>query len=300
MLIILALVILFLFLQTVLPESWRVLELPKWLTGLLGAVVTLVAIPALKKIIGDAARYLDPAPGNIKRRQEIRVKGVKLLQALHEKGYQRIIVVGHSLGSVIGYDILTHAWPLYNKTGDLEKDHPCMTALEELVASGDYSVDAYQAMQSNVFAEMALNGYTWRVTDFVTLGSPLTHASILMAADEVDLREKQRSREFPTCPPELEKGKFSYPADRVHRWPHHAAVFGPTRWTNLYFPARAVIWGDLIGGPMKLQFGRSIRDVPVRTRLRGGLVSHTLYWVSGCSGRVDSHIRELREALALL
>ena len=298
-LVALAVVIGFFLIQTALPESWRVLELPKWLTGLLGAVVTLVAIPALKNIIGDAARYLDPAPGNIKRRQEIRVKGAKLLQALHEKGYRRIIVVGHSLGSVIGYDILTHAWPRYNKTGDLEKDHPCMTALEEMVASGDYSTEDYQEKQSEVFAEMAQNGYEWRVTDFLTLGSPLAHASILLAADGDDLREKQRSREYPTCPPELEKEKFSYPANRAHRKPHHAAVFAPTRWTNLYFPSHGVIWGDLIGGPVGSLFGKGVRDVAVKTGLSGGMASHTLYWTPGKGGEALSHILALREALEL-
>jgi hypothetical protein len=34
-----------------------------------------------------------------------------MLEALHDKDeYDRIVIVGHSLGSVIGYDITTHAW----------------------------------------------------------------------------------------------------------------------------------------------------------------------------------------------
>jgi len=150
-----------------------------------------------------------------------------------------------------------------------------------------------------VLEELAQNGCNWRVTDFVTLGSPLAHASILLAADDEDMREKQRSREYPTCPPELEKGKFSYPPDRAHRCLHHAAVFGPTRWTNLYFPARAVIWGDLIGGPVGSLFGGGVRDIAVKSNLRAGMASHTLYWEPGKGDTTSPHTGALREALAL-
>ncbi len=81
--------------------------------------------------------------------------------------------------------------------------------------------------------------------------------------------------------------------------PHHAAVFGPTRWTNLYFPARLVFWGDVIAGPLVPLFGSGIRDVPVRTRRRMGLLSHTLYWDGGAQG-VPEHIQSLRNAVDLL
>ncbi|MEW8268619.1 MAG: hypothetical protein AB2731_20955 [Candidatus Thiodiazotropha sp.] len=68
----------------------------------------------MKEVVGDAARYLRPAAQNIQRRQEIRTAGVDLLKNLHDRGYDRIIIVGHSLGSVIGYDILTYAFQAYN------------------------------------------------------------------------------------------------------------------------------------------------------------------------------------------
>jgi hypothetical protein len=299
LLLLLTLVILFFALQTVLPEEWRVIDVPKWMTGAAGLIVAWIAVPIIKNIIGDAARYLNPAPGNIKRRQEIRAKGVKLLEKLHKHGYRRIIVVGHSLGSVIGYDILTHAWALYNNRGDASRGHPIMTGLEKMVAEAEYTVDDYRSCQTEMLNEMVQNGYNWRVTDFITLGSPLAHASILLAADREDLRHKQNSREFPTCPPELENGNFSYPPDRSQRTPHHAAVFAPTRWTNLYFPSRLVFQGDLIGGPLSPVFGRGIRDVKVSTSLRWGLASHTLYWTPGKGNDTATHITLLREALAL-
>ena len=115
------------------------------------------------------------------------------------------------------------------------------------------------------------------------MGSPLAHAAFLMARKDRDFLDKKTQREFPTCPPELEtigaKRQFSYtdPASGV-RVPHHAAVFAPTRWTNLYFPCRATLWGDIIGGAAAPAFGPGIRDLAVETRLNDGIFTHTKYW----------------------
>ena len=64
--------------------------------------------------LGDAARYLSN-PQNVMVREQIRADGVDLLRALHNQGdYERIIVVGHSLGSVIAYDIVGYLWHEYH------------------------------------------------------------------------------------------------------------------------------------------------------------------------------------------
>src|SRR6185503_14291195 len=74
--------------------------------------------------IGDAARYFGHSPTNPVERQEIRAQGIRILKRLHDRKvtnltspgdpprneYDRIVVVGHSLGSVVAYDILTHYW----------------------------------------------------------------------------------------------------------------------------------------------------------------------------------------------
>ncbi|MCH7903477.1 MAG: hypothetical protein IH944_02790 [Armatimonadetes bacterium] len=334
-----------------LPEHLQFEILRESSARVVSALVALVVVPVIKKVVGDAARYLNATPGNIKRRQEIRTKGVDLLQKLHEAGYKRVIVVGHSLGSVIGYDILTYAWALHNRTADKDKDHPKLGALESDLAArkfrsdayedrrskaldqlkldqdagkfkpgdykarervvldkleqdpvaGEFNAVKYQIRQREVLRELTENGLTWRVTDFVTLGSPLAHAEILMAKHGEDLDRKQNDREFPICPPVLEDGRFSYkPPGQAHRAPHHAAVFGLTRWTNLYFPTHFVIHGDQIGGPVSRIFGRGVRDVPVSTHKRLGFFSHTLYWNPGSSTHTASHIDELRNALNLL
>ncbi len=96
----------------------NLVHLQFWLTlvyfiGMIAIVVFLVIANRafLSPVMGDSARYLRATPSNIAQRQKIREAGVSLLESLHASGrYQRIVVVGHSLGSVVGYDVLTHFW----------------------------------------------------------------------------------------------------------------------------------------------------------------------------------------------
>jgi hypothetical protein len=288
--------------------------IPPWLSVVGSLALVPLAGFIILRVVGDAARYLHVAPTNIQRRHQIRQAGVTLLKELHDpaRKYYRIIIVGHSLGSVIGYDILTHAWVDFHGQYTPGKEAMnALDALEELARSEDAQPDAVQAAQRGYFEELKANGNAWRVTDFVTLGSPLTHAALLLANDALDLRRKQEDREFPRCLPALEIAKrghvdvrrFSYELDRgnkdSYRLPHHAAVFAPTRWTNLFFPCRAIVWGDLVGGPLNRVMGESIRDVPVSTRQRFGILSHTLYWSQSPRETHESHIEALRDALDL-
>jgi len=255
--------------------------------------------------IGDVARYLNAAPGNIKLRQDIRADGIRLLKKIQESGdYDRVIVVGHSLGGVIAYDILKHVWQ------ECYKDYrqprrSAQTALAQVEKAGEdlrrgvpgVTLDTYMSAQLEAWKELRSLGCPWLVTDFITLGSPLTHAALLLASDETDLRLRQRQRELPTNPPvaEVEKTKtgekrsYAYMVwdaygpklDIKLRALHHAALFGCTRWTNLYFPAAAGFFGDLAGGPMGPWFGVGVRDIPLRSGLPWidrTILAHTAYW----------------------
>jgi hypothetical protein len=290
-----------------------------WISLAISGVVLPLIVGVLSNTVGDAARYLHIAPTNVQRRHEIRAAGVKVLKALHEAKeddgsatYDRIIVVGHSLGSVIGYDVLYHTWSSYNRD-EPEANSPIYRALTELehlaesLGSSEGEVDAIQLGQRQYLNEMKANHTRWRVTDFLTLGSPLAHAEILLAHNATDLRSKMRDRELPRCLPELESGTrngvslsgFSYPLGADKRTPHHAAVFGPTRWTNLYFPNTWLLRGDLIGGRLQPIFGVGVKDIPVKTKLRSGWLTHTLYWTAAKEGS-NPHIEALRNALDLL
>jgi hypothetical protein len=288
--------------------------IPAWSSGLISLAIVPVVGFVLRKIVGDAARYLHVAPPNIQRRHEIRQAGVKLLTALHQRGYERIVLVGHSLGSVIGYDILTYAWAA------VHTDHTPGTAKTDALNELERQVvapvpqdtpEAFRRAQRQYVEELQANGNPWRVTDFVTLGSPLAHAEILLAKDRAELGKKQGDREFPTCPPRTETiqrdgqrlTRFSFEPDgkptNPFRVAHHGAPFAATRWTNLYFPSRVIAWGDLVGGPLSPLFGHGVRDIPVQTQMRGGFFSHTLYWKRPKDGQA-AHIDALRDVLNLI
>jgi hypothetical protein len=70
----------------------------------------------LASYLGDVARYMTPKAHNIGNREIIRKNAFQLLDRLHtlrkndENVYDRIVVVGHSLGSVIAYDVINLYW----------------------------------------------------------------------------------------------------------------------------------------------------------------------------------------------
>ena len=266
--------------------------------------------------LGDAARYLSARPRNIKLRQKIRTEGIELLRKLHDSGeYDRIIVVGHSLGSVIGYDIITHLWQEYHTsvpwsglTERLKVEiRDCMKnstsaqpviredlsrAAAQLKPNGE-GVDLFQKCQLAAWREERHFGGKWRITDFITLGNPLVHSPLLMASSMHDFKDRTQERELPMCPPELDQRGFAYSAPQpcdvgegkkfTPLILHHAAPFAVTRWTNLYFPAALGIFGDFVGGPLSSVLGLGIKDIAVTTRscrgfARRTLLAHLCYW----------------------
>jgi hypothetical protein len=252
----------------------------------------------LRAFVGDAAIYLNPHPRTVEARNTIRASGVALLERLHKDGrYDRIIVVGHSLGSVIGYDILNFAWQRASEqfrqlveAGKLPQDQPSQLSLsdsEALAADPKTKSEAWTASVRRVARETRDLGLQWMVSDFITLGSPLAHANLLLARGPDDLKQRFGERELPTSPPFEENGKqFSYERSGVSppnskrdaRVPDHAAVFGLTAWHNLYFPCRHFLYGDLVGGAVGSAFGRGVNDEAVVTGIRNGWLSHTEYW----------------------
>jgi hypothetical protein len=284
---------------------------------LAGLVASALLIPILQSFVlnyvGDAARYLSPTPSNISIRQRILSDGIKLLRQLHARGdYDRIVLVGHSLGSVIAYDLLKYYWQEVNtKHGHpAELDQLALKATERAgrALTPGTSADGirrFQDKQNALWDEQRKYGNPWLVTDLITLGSPLVHAPMLLAKNGAELLLRQQEREAPTCPPHADHGCYSYRIDykrqdltepRTIFVLHHAALFACTRWTNIYFP------GDFVGGPLTPVFGPGIRDVRVTEKGLGGLIaytplSHTRYWRKfGSSGEA---LHTLKDALAL-
>lgn len=300
-------------LASVMPEriwlSFAPSWLPQWpfilIAGGLGAQIHRVATATFGRVV----RYTRADPDNIAARAAVRERGLALLKALHESGdYDRIIVVGHSLGTILAYDLVSYFWAQREAVGRIEVKTPEFAALVDVdraaadlvAAPGPATLSAYRTMQARLRRLLAKRAPAanadddgrWLISDLVTIGSPLTHAEFLLAASTDDLATRQNEREVPKSPPYRETldrralwlakdsklveaaastcNLFAYPIKDSRRlWQlHHAAPFAVVRWTNIFDPARAIYRGDLISGPLADNFGPGILDIDLR-KIRG-------------------------------
>jgi hypothetical protein len=314
-------------------------EWPALLSLALAALAGLVLA-----YVGDAAIYFGPSPKNIDARSRIRAQGARLLKALNaEERYDRIVVVGHSLGSVIAYDIIALAWqdlldrwrdrarasaeagniyvedaqalwaaedearkevrqPLVAHTGGWRRLVQSLLVpfrfltrkldrVDDQLQENSFELETWQIRARQVREAINKSGHAWKISDLVTLGSPLTYGDFLLADSRGEFGQRLQQRELATAPPTLEltkagTGFFTYDfklelpgkGSAKLRVPHHAAQFAATVWSNIYFVNSWLPSADPIGGPLAPLFGRGVRDIPVTTNLNGGFVSHIHYW----------------------
>ncbi len=335
------------------------LALMFWLGCLLvlivvGAAVLLYAANQafLVPVMADSARYFGREPESIAAREDIRKAGIHLMDQLHglapnSRSYDRIIIVAHSLGSVVGYELITDYWARHSGCYQVDGDPALKAAVDEVDRAAaelgrektvsDLPVKRYQAAQANLWRQLReatvdqdaqLNPCApgWRISDFITLGSPLTYASLLMAADRKDFAERQADRKLYSCPPALvdhDPDPDTDPAVAMRRLTYspragsqkfaHSACFGPVRWTNLFFRTRRfILAGDVIGGPVSNArntdgLGWGVNDRPLDHSGTGRMFAHMEYWRSraapdGKSTREPkppAHVDELIDALKL-
>lgn len=92
----------------------------------------------------------------------------------------------------------------------------------------------------------------WAIRDFITMGSPLAHAELLMSQPDASFRDAVENRRFPASPALTQKygenrGGLTYKSSKggvCHRSMHHGAVFASVSWTGWYFE------NDIFGGPI--------------------------------------------------
>jgi hypothetical protein len=294
---------------------------------------------------GRVVRYTRATPDNIAARAAVRERGLKLLRALHDsrQPYKRIIIVAHSLGTILGHDLLSYFWAEREAARTIAENTDAFTALckVEKAAAGaagqspkPAALEAYREAQAGLRRQLAGRprpagpnepDTRWLISDFVTFGSPLTHAEFLLARNHDDLDARKNARELCQSPPyreTLDPGIYerakkagdmpvgdsaastclmSYPdAHNAHTWLlHHAAPFAAVRWTNVFDPAVLVFFGDVIGGPLARVFGPAITDINLKDRRDGRqswTFTHTKYWSLGDPVR----IQVCREAVNLL
>jgi len=303
----------------------------------LAIVIAMILNTFIGPYAGDIARYVRAAPQTVEKRAAIRDRGLKLLEALHGNGdappYDRIIVVAHSLGCMIGYDLIQLYWekhgPTHKQPG--QPSAALKAALEDVdryvqqvwhdpggPLTGDTSVfelAAYQAAQARLFDELAASG-NWRISDFVTMGNPLAHAEFLLFDDDEALARAFEERLLAASPPRPDRPSRSmlyyegWDGDKTQRrgpFAHFAAAFAAVRWTNICDDNAFPAIGDVISGEVTGYFGPGVAEHGVKLgwpHLPPGLrrlITHTLYWTWPSAQRwpPPRHIELLREAIGL-
>jgi hypothetical protein len=143
-------------------------------------------------------------------------------------------------------------------------------------------------------------GNPWKISDFITLGGPLHAIDYFMVTRE-KIDELKKQREIPAAPPlpdKLDKTIFyksrvTYPINGVEKnikWLNHGAMFGTTRWTNIFYES------DFVGGSMKRIFGSGVKEIVLPRKslwfFPGG---HTAYWdIKDNKGALEKIVEALR------
>jgi hypothetical protein len=328
-----------------LPEGLAI-DPRVWATLLWVAVGWLFA-KLVGPYFGDVVRYVRATPQTVEKRKQVRERGLALLTGLHEVKdvsglpyYDRIVIVGHSLGSIIAYDLLQHYWEQAGPTHHLEVDGSdgkqrwspspdagaAMRTVDGFVqttwAGGAVDIPKFEHEHLEDFRQAqgalcdVLRAETgWRITDLITLGSPLVHAEFLMVDGRQELAEAFLERRISSSPPRPDpvrgEGSMLYDdktASGARRGPfiHFAAPFAAVRWTNLFDEHWFPLLGDIVSGALRRDFGPGIAERRVRITRKGWLpildrfFTHTRYWSwhrSYDPAKPPEHIRLLREAL---
>jgi hypothetical protein len=288
-----------------------------WELGLMVAAMGLVVTNLIVPYFGRVVRYTRATPENIAARAHIRQRGLALLGELHDKEYARIVIVGHSLGAILAYDLVSYFWtrkPLARVVAEGTEEFEALRDIETALADPTWpaqpALNTYHVAQTR-FGHLLRNRPTpadgnaaadarWLITDLITVGSPLGYAEFLMAKSRDDLCQRQKDREYPTIPPLREELDPIYRADAERagfpidpkqpkliafpfgqrKWQlHHASPFAAVRWTNIHDPACLIAFGDLISSPVGPAFGPAAIDINLK-ELRGQSwhFTHTKYW----------------------
>lgn len=287
-----------------------------------------LAMRFLLPYFGDAASYLSAQTETVESRQKVRNRGLRLLRALHDDpAYGRVVVVAHSLGSVLAYDLLHILW---REVGPTKDNPPQDTAAMKAVDAYAAEIETWTPENSQIYQDLQWKAYGdlrqqkkspetgpgsspragWKISDFVSIGTPLTSAQFLITEGHKDFALMKQQRVLPTSPPQRYNDTYHsiYVDEKGREVAHHAAVFNVVRWTNIYdaFEPDFFLFGDPISGPVSGddRFGNGVYDRNVRIE-HGGVAprffTHNHYWTETSEdvGQPHEHIVVLRDAVGL-
>lgn len=284
----------------------------RWAIGLVAAQVLILPLltAAVSNSLGDVARYVDSHPANVAARTAVRRDVVGLLERLHDlKRYDRIIVVGHSLGGLVAYDAVSLLWS--RRTADLDvadldaEQHAIATAVDdpETPGAGDdlhappppgiVGREELRRAQSRLFDKLSTatlpgtDSPAWLVSDLVTIGSPVAYPDLFMTPRGRSPEDCVAERSLATCPPAPAAAGASpslcFVSGAIQGRGeltvfHRGAVFAATRWTNVYASR------DFVGGPVDGVLGWGVDNVEFTSaddrRFGVPILSHTRYWAA--------------------
>lgn len=304
---------------------------------------------------GDVVRYVRATPRTVEKRRLVRERGMALLEALHAKRaggddlaaftqaeadeppyYDRIVIVGHSLGSVVAYDLLQLFWEKHGPTHHTDwiaSDSGVQTALRKcdlyvrvMTMSRhkrrfrERELRAFNQRQQQLTAALGEERPFWRITDLVILSSPLAHAEFLLTDSPAEVELGFAERRFAGIPPRpdpINTPSMLFTREGA-RYPHFAAQFAAVKWTNICDEHPLPMFGDLVSGRLRPVFGPGIVefDVAIRNPQAIGplqrIFTHTRYWrwdesyedapgtpAAEHGANVPAHIVRLREALSV-
>lgn len=261
-------------LSVMLGGLWGVAWLNwNWLLTLVAATLVAAALgtwlhKAASATFGRVVRYTRADPNNIAARQNVRERGLKLLSAIHDGNYyKRIVIVSHSLGTVLAYDLLSYFWAQHEaarRIADASPEFDALCDLEKAAAAVEQTNPTSVALHAYYHAQrrlrVALAGRPlpparredgppdspaprWLITDFVTLGSPLAHAEFLIASSDQDLAKRKFERELPQSPPlreDLDQKTFDL-AKAIHKLPVGAS-YDVSKLVSFPLPASPNVW----------------------------------------------------------
>ena len=206
------------------------------------------------------------------------------MEGLSNSGkYDRIVILAHSLGSVVAYDVLNAYWGGRHDNfahasanaalKNVEAKIKAFTKLKKHMLSVSEIEEArenFHKAQAEYFTAISRLDINepWLIDRFITIGSPLGYGAYLHSQEQSrryvsdnenlptngidNFLARIQQRELPVCPPITDKaGRVSYKkSGQTGFTPHHSAVFAAVRWENLYFDVGTpnLIAGDIVAG----------------------------------------------------